>query len=107
MPAHIDAITHDQVQDFLDQNGGIAVIDCHATWCGPCKSIAPYVLQKHGQTGIGLIKIDVDQSPQLSGAYSVQAMPTFLVVKGQWSNVILNVVGGGKPNVDKVFNHAV
>jgi len=34
-------------------------------------------------------------------------MPTFLVVKGQWNNVILTVVGGGKPNVDKVFDNAV
>lgn len=33
-------------------------------------------------------------------------MPTFLVIKGNWNNVILNVVGGGKANVDKVFAHA-
>ena len=33
-------------------------------------------------------------------------MPTFVVIKGQWNNVILNVVGGGQGNVDKVYNHA-
>ena len=104
--AHIDATTKEQVQNFLNANGGIAVIDCHATWCGPCKHIAPYVMKKNQETGIALIKVDVDQAPDLSATYKIQAMPTFLVVKGQWDNVILNVVGGGQGNVDKAYNHA-
>jgi hypothetical protein len=33
-------------------------------------------------------------------------MPTFLVIKGQWNNVIESVVGGGQGNVDKVFGTA-
>ncbi len=60
--SHIDATTSQQVQEFLDKNGSIAVVDCHATWCGPCKHIAPYVMQKNSQTGIPLIKVDVDQA---------------------------------------------
>ena len=51
--------------------------------------------------GIPLIKVDVDQSPELSGAYKIQAMPTFLVIKGQWNNIVETVVGGGQGNVDK------
>lgn len=104
--AHIDATTSQQVQSFLDSNGGVAVVDCHATWCGPCVAIGPYVLQKNQSTGIGLIKVDVDQSAELSQAYKIQAMPTFLVIKGQWNNVIQTVVGGGQPNVNKVFDTA-
>lgn len=104
--AHIDAVNQQQVQDFLNKNGGIAVVDCHATWCGPCKAIAPYVVQKNQSTGIPLIKVDVDQAPELSTAYKIQAMPTFLVIKGQWNNVILTVVGGGQPNVNKVYEKA-
>ena len=77
------------------------------SWCGPCKAIAPYVHTKSGQDGISVVKVDVDQAPELSQAYKVQAMPTFLVIKGTWDNVILNVVGGGNANVDKVFAHAV
>lgn len=100
----IDATTSKQVQDFLNANGGIAVVDCHATWCGPCKAIAPYVHKKSGETGIPLIKVDVDQAPELSSTYKVEAMPTFLVVKGQWNNIVGNkVVGGGQKNVDTVF----
>ena len=53
-----------------------------------------------------MIKIDVDQAPEPSQAYKIQAMPTFLVIKGKWDNVILTVVGGGQANVDKVFGEA-
>lgn len=105
--AHIEnAQTSQQVQEFLDKNGGVAVVDCFATWCGPCKAISPYVHQKNTQTGIPLITVDVDQSEELSAAYKIQAMPTFLVIKGQWNNVVQTVVGGGQPNVDKVYNFA-
>ncbi|MCL4120614.1 UNVERIFIED_CONTAM: hypothetical protein GTU68_000977 [Idotea baltica] len=53
-----------------------------------------------------LIKVDVDQAPELSSAYKVQAMPTFLVIKGKWNNVVATVVGGGQKNVDSIFAQA-
>lgn len=105
--AHLDnATTSKQVQEFLNKNGGIAVVDCFATWCGPCKAISPFVHELNKNTGIPLITIDVDESPELSEAYGISAMPTFLVIKGEWKNVIERVVGGGKPNVTKVFEKA-
>lgn len=98
-----DVTTSAQLQEHLNANGGVAVVDCHATWCGPCKAIAPYLHEKAGELGITLIKVDVDQSEELSSAYKIKAMPTLLVVKGNWDNVVETVVGGGKANVDKVF----
>ena len=102
----IEATTQDQVQQFLDDNGGVAVVDCYATWCGPCKVIAPYVHKKSESTGIPLIKVDVEKAEELSKAYKIQAMPTFLVIQNKWNNVVGNIVGGGEPNVDKIFTIA-
>jgi thiol-disulfide isomerase/thioredoxin len=64
--AEIEATNQAQVQSFLDSNGGIAVVDCYATWCGPCKNIAPYVHQKCKDTNIPLVKVDVDKAAELS-----------------------------------------
>lgn len=104
--AEIDATKPQEVQAFLDANGGIAVVDCYATWCGPCKAIAPYVHDKTQKEGIPLVKVNVDEAAELSQAYAVKAMPTFLVISGKWNNVIETVVGGGKANVDKVYARA-
>ena len=77
----IEATTPGQVQSFLESNGGVAVVDCYATWCGPCKVIAPYAHQISESTGIALIKVDVEKSEELSKAYNIKAMPTFLVIQ--------------------------
>ena len=103
----IEATTSAQVQSFLVSNGGVAVVDCYATWCGPCKAIAPYVNQKCESTGIPLVKVDVEKSEELSKAYNIKAMPTFLVIKDQWNNIVETIVGGGQPNVDKAFTKAL
>ena len=58
------------------------------SWCGPCKAIAPYVHQKVGETGIPLVKVNVDTAGEVSAKYNIKAMPTFLVIKGQWDNVV-------------------
>jgi len=59
------------------------LVDFFAEWCGPCKMMAP-VIEKlaeeyEGKWKIG--KLDVDQAPKTSMAYSVQSIPTLLFFK--------------------------
>ena len=50
-----------------------------------------------------MLKIEVDEHPELSKTYDIKAMPTFLVVKGKWNNVINKVMGASQQNVDYAF----
>lgn len=60
------------------------LIDFYATWCGPCKMMAPIMdeiaLEYAGK--LKVVKIDVDESAETAAALGVTAMPTFVMVKG-------------------------
>lgn len=61
-----------------------AVVDFTATWCGPCKQLAPVVEELAG-TYAGKVKIgklDVDESPGIAMKYGVRSVPTLLFFKG-------------------------
>lgn len=61
---------------------GAVVIDFFATWCGPCKRIAPAFekLAESLQT-IVFLKVDVDEAPELVNQFDVSVMPTFVFLK--------------------------
>lgn len=58
------------------------IIDFWATWCPPCKVIAPVLddLAKEYQGQIYIYKVDVDKEQQLAGAFGIQSIPTLLFV---------------------------
>lgn len=60
----------------------LSVIDFHATWCGPCKAIAPKVQQFSEEfTDAAFYKIDVDEVPDVASKCEIKAMPTIQFYK--------------------------
>lgn len=60
------------------------LVDFFATWCGPCKMMAPVIdeiaTEKAGAASV--YKIDVDDSPSIAQQYGIMSIPTFIVFKG-------------------------
>ncbi|KAL1389467.1 thioredoxin-like protein [Phyllosticta capitalensis] len=61
----------------------LVVLDCFATWCGPCKVIAPQLVKFSEKfTSAKFYKLDVDEVPDVAQELGIRAMPTFLLFKG-------------------------
>ncbi|KAI1131310.1 thioredoxin-like protein [Nemania abortiva] len=62
----------------------VVIVDAFATWCGPCKAIAPLVAKLSNEDQFKdfyFVKIDVDDLPELSQELGITAMPTFVAFK--------------------------
>ena len=69
-------------KEWKYEGGKPAIVDFYATWCGPCKAIAP-VLEKLAAEYKGKIvvyKIDSDKEPELSAAFGIRSIPTLLFI---------------------------
>jgi thioredoxin 1 len=59
-----------------------AIIDFYADWCGPCKAVAPILeelaIEYDGQ--LTIYKLDTDAEQELSAAFGIQSIPTFLFI---------------------------
>lgn len=59
-----------------------AIIDFHATWCGPCKQLAPTLKALAAEYGdeIYIYKVDVDKEPDIARAYGIRSVPSLLFI---------------------------
>lgn len=61
---------------------GNTIIDCYATWCGPCKMMAPIVDEIAKNTADwNFYKLDVDQAENTAMNYGIMSIPTLLFFK--------------------------
>ena len=60
------------------------LVDFTASWCGPCKAMAPILNQvaKEVKDEAVIVKIDVDQNQQLAAQMGIRGVPTFVLYKG-------------------------
>ena len=59
------------------------LVDFTASWCGPCKAMAPILDQVKNEVGdnASIIKIDVDRNQQIAQSLQIQGVPTLIIYK--------------------------
>jgi thioredoxin 1 len=60
---------------------GLVLVDFFATWCGPCKMLAPVLESVSKDTNINIIKVDVDKEEMLARKFGIMSVPTLIMFK--------------------------
>ncbi len=81
-----DAVQVDQSNfDQIIKANPLVMVDFSASWCGPCKALAPTIeaLASEYKDRMVIGKLDVDESPDLAERFQVFSVPTVLIMKNQ------------------------
>lgn len=87
-------VMHVSASDFEEEvlkEKGVVVVDFWATWCGPCKMIAPIVEELDEEmSNVKFVKVDVDKNPQIANQYKIVSIPTLKIFKdGKLINTLI------------------
>ena len=74
---------------------GVVLIDCFATWCGPCKMLAP-ILESVQAEGVEKYKVDIEEFPSITSEYGITSVPTVLIFK---NGEVVKTMAGVQPKV--------
>jgi thioredoxin 1 len=79
----IQSVTDGDFESSVLKSDRPVLVDFWATWCGPCRMIAPIVEQIHGELGdrVKVVKMDIDQNPATPMSLGIMSIPTVIIFK--------------------------
>ena len=60
---------------------GKVLVDFYADWCGPCKAMKPTLEKFEESSNVPLVKVNVDEEPEISQKYGIRGIPCFILVE--------------------------
>ena len=79
----------------VEDNKGVVVVDFFATWCGPCKMLAPVFESVSEEiNNAKFVKVDIDESLELDQKFGISTVPTMMIFK---DGKVVDKLGGFMP----------
>lgn len=91
-------------EEVLDKP--MVLVDFYADWCGPCRMILPLLEEVQTELGIEILKVNIDESPDIASEYEVMSIPTLMIFKNG-EKISVNVGAASKARIiDWIKSHS-